>query len=184
MRRGLRRAQHTIDACVCEDLAGKSPVMEHLRQRQAATAAAAAAATAAAAVAVGQAAHSPVVAGGGARAPMRGVSGLSVSGPPPDSQGESDGRTVTDGRMASSADDAQAYGDVGSGTGHRKATRHTAANIVSVMSAVTPPLSLLKRIFDDPAAYATIYDGDTPEQPGHATSDIVACVRKHNFNME
>lgn len=121
VRRGLRRAQHTNVACVCGDLAGKSPVMEHLRQRQAATAAAAAAATAAAAVAAGQAAHSPVESGRGARAPMGGVSGFSVSDAPPDSQGESDGGTATDSGMASSADDARAFGDLGSGTGRRKA---------------------------------------------------------------
>lgn len=187
LRRGLRRAQHTIVACFCGKFSPRSPLMEVSHQRQAAAEAAAAAAAALDAIATAAAPRAAVsrsAAVGEARAPSRTAPVLSASDGPCHSQDESEGGTATDGGMASSAEDRLIDGDHGGGSRRRKSKSHTAAGITSAVAVAAPPLSLLQRIFDDPAMYATVYDEASAEPRAPMTSDIVACARKHIFIME
>lgn len=173
VRRGLRTAQHTIVACFCGRLTGtSSSVMELLRQKQAAAAAARAVASRGAAE-------------GGPHATTRGALARLASEASLDCQGESDAGSAGDGALESSADGlTETEGDVGSGATQRQQKRHTAAGIASTMSGVLPPRSLLSRVFDDAAVYATLYGDATASQPVCSLPDMVASVRKHISVME
>lgn len=167
VRRGLRRAQHTIVACFCGKLSPKSPVMELLRQRQ-------------------SAARSRVVAlasrASAERLVPRRVGGrFFACSPPPGTDLELDGGSGTDGGQASSAEEVSNDDGGGSGTMRTQSKRRTRGGISSAMASVLPPLALLRRLFDDPAVYATVSDFPAAAQP---VPDMTECVRKHMFVIE
>lgn len=165
VRRGLRRAQHTITACICGKLSRKSPVMGLLRQRQSTE----------------RAGVNATQTGPSLRVPRRAGAGFFEGGASPGIPSESDAGSGTDGGPASSAEEAS--NDDGSGCGllRIQSRRHTQGGIFSAMAAVVPPLSMLGQLFDDPAVYATVCDLAAAAPP---VPEMAACVRKHIFVME